>query len=371
MRVQKISSILAALFLLAVLPLDAQIITGSMSGTVQDPSGLAVPQAAVSLVHSATGRAREASTDVGGIFSFNGLEAGEYRLVVSKTGFKKMEKSGVVLPAGMRLPLGTLVLQVGQIAETITVAATGGAIVQTQSAERADLITSAQVENLQIIGRNVPSLVALLPGVVMTEEPAGLDRRTMFNALGTRNTANQVTVDGLPSTDLGNGNVLKLQQSMDSVAEVRILVSNYQAEYGSAAGANVEMILKSGTRNFHGLGSYFKRHEQFNASDFFDNRLGVPKSRYRYNTWTYNIGGPVYIPGKFNREKDKLFFFWSQEFWPRKDAGSYRVTTPTELERAGDFSQTVRCQQQAGRYKGPVQQWPIVPRQPHSRQPDR
>ena len=308
------------LLLFSVPRLCAQIVTGSIAGRIEDQGGGAVPDAAITLIRLATGLEREAASNGAGEFVFACLEAGEYRMVVKKAGFKQAERRDLMLPSGIRLPIGVMVLEIGQLSDSVTVTAERGAIVQTQSAERADLITSSQVENLQIIGRNVPSLVSLLPGVVVTEEPTGLDRRTIFNALGTRNTANQVTVDGLPSTDIGNGFALKLQQSMDSVAEVRILVSNYQAEYGSAAGANMEMILKSGTRNFHGLGSYFKRHEQFNANDFFNNRLGVPKSRYRYNTWTYNLGGPVYIPGKFNRNRDRLFFFWSQEFWPRTDA---------------------------------------------------
>ncbi len=332
---------LTALLFLAAAPLGAQIVTGSLVGRVEDPGGGSVPEAAVTLTHVSTGRARQTASNLSGDFVFTGLEAGEYRLVISKTGFKQTERRDLVLPSGMRLSVGAIVLELGQVAETVTVTAERGAIVQTHSAERADVITSSQVENLQIIGRNVPSLVGLLPGVVMIGEPSGLDRGTTFSALGNRNTANQVTVDGLPSTDLGNNFELKLQQSMDSVAEVRILLSNYQAEYGNAAGANVEMVLKSGARDFHGLGSWFKRHEQFNANNFFNNRLSVPKARYRYNTWTYNIGGPAYLPGKFNRDKDKLFFFWSQEFWPRKDAGTYQVTTPTELERAGDFSETL------------------------------
>src|ERR1017187_5526686 len=107
------------------------------------------------------------------------------------------------------------------------------------------------------------------------------------------------------------------------------------------SGANITLVSKTGSQNFHGLGSYFKRHEEFNATDFFRNRTGQKKPRYRYNTWTYNIGGPVYIPNKFNRNKDKLFFFWNQEFWPLQSAVVGSVTTPTALERTGDFSQTV------------------------------
>jgi hypothetical protein len=130
--------------------------------------------------------------------------------------------------------------------------------------------------------------------------------------------------------------------SMDTIAEVKILLSNYQAEFGRLSGANIQLVTKSGTRDFHGLASYFKRHEQFNANNFFNNRLGLPKSLYRYNTWTYNIGGPIFIPGKFNRGRDKLFFFWNQEFWPQKTTNALQFSTmPTALERAGDFSKSV------------------------------
>lgn len=329
-----------ALAALAALSLG-QITTGSISGRVEDPGGLAVPEASVTAVHVATGRTRTTTTGVSGDFTLAGLDPGEYRLVVKKAGFKQVERTDLVLPAGMHVPAGTLTLQIGQLAESVTVTAERGAIVQTVSAERSDVITGSQLENLQILGRNVPSLVGLLPGVVMISEAAGLDRGTTFSALGNRRTQNQITVDGLPGTDHGNNFEFKLQQSVDSVAEVRILLSNYQAEYGNAAGATVEMVIKSGTRQFHGLGSYFKRHEQFNANDFFNNRLGIPKPRYRYNTWTYNIGGPVTIPKWFNRNREKMFFFWSQEFWPRRDSGVSTFTVPTELERRGDFSQTV------------------------------
>ena len=89
------------------------------------------------------------------------------------------------------------------------------------------------------------------------------------------------------------------------------------------------------------MGSYFRRNEQWNANDFFNNRLGMPRPRYRYHTYNYNVGGPLYIPGKFNRNRDKLFFFWSQEYWPLKvPIPVAQRTVPTELERSGDFSQS-------------------------------
>src|SRR5713101_4632064 len=149
-------------------------------------------------------------------------------------------------------------------------------------------------------------------------------------------------MDGVATQDSGVGWISTANISIDAIGEVKVLLNNFQAEYGRMRGAGVLMIGKSGTRDFHGSFSYFKRHEQFNASDFFNNRNGIAKARYRYNMYSYTIGGPVYIPGKFNTGKNKLFFFWSQELWPQKTGVPVTyVTMPTAGERIGDFSQTV------------------------------
>jgi hypothetical protein len=107
---------------------------------------------------------------------------------------------------------------------------------------------------------------------------------------------------------MGNGSQLKLTVSQDAVSEMKVETSTYQAEYGRMAGSNVIVVTKSGTKGFHGLVSYFKRHEQFNANDFFNNPNGLNRSRYRYNTWTYNLSGPVAVPKLFNTNRDKLSF---------------------------------------------------------------
>src|SRR5262249_15448642 len=119
------------------------------------------------------------------------------------------------------------------------------------------------------------------------------------------------------------------------------------------------VITKSGSKDFHGLASYFKRHEQFDANNFFNNRDGLPKSRSRFNTWTYNIGGPIYIPGKFNRKRDKLFFNWGQEFWPIPNSSPGRLTMPTDLERRGDYSQTVDLNNRLIAIRDPVSNSPF------------
>ena len=159
---------------------------------------------------------------------------------------------------------------------------------------------------------------------------------------GNRSAENNFTLDGVTMTAVGGAPNGTFGVSSEAVEEVKILLTNYQAEYGRLSGSNVQILTRSGAREFHGAGLYYKRHEEFNANTFFNNRLGVPTPLNRFNTYTYNIGGPVFIPGKFNRNREKLFFFWNQEYVPQKtSSATQQVTTPTALERKGDFSQTV------------------------------
>jgi hypothetical protein len=332
---------LVSLFLLAMLPAAAQTITGSIAGSVRDASGLAVSGAEVNLRHGGTGAQRKSSTNERGDFIFPSLQPGLYEVVVSMSGFKTAERKGINLTASETLSLGDVTLEIGAVSERVTVTAQG-ATVQTASAERSGVVTSSQVQNLLIKGRNVTSLLALLPGVVDRADSDSPDRNFNIYVQGNRRNTNAFMLDGMALNAIGNNFNVLVGVSQDAVAEVKILLSNYQAEYGRMSGANVQIVTKSGTKEFHGLGSYFKRHEQFNANNFFNNRLGVNKPTYRFNTWNYNVGGPVYIPRKFNRNKDKLFFFFSQEYWPlRRSQPVAQRTVPTDLERAGDYSQSL------------------------------
>jgi hypothetical protein len=302
---------------------------------------LAISGAKVKVIEAATASSRETLTNDRGDFILNALPAGQYNLSVTMDGFKTLQQTGVVLPVAERLSVGNLTLQVGALSDRITVSAEG-TMVQTASGERSGLVTSNQIDNLLIRGRNVMSLLGLMPGVVDEADSDALTRNWTLNVNGGRATSSNTSLDGMSMMNVGSNTGHVVQVGQDSVSEVKMLVSNYQAEYGQMSGANVNMVTKSGTRDFHGLGSYFKRHEQFNANGFFNNRLGTAKPRTRYNVWNYNIGGPIYIPGHFNRNRDKLFFFWSQEFWPITAPQSpYNVTVPTEAERMGDYSQSV------------------------------
>jgi hypothetical protein len=159
---------------------------------------------------------------------------------------------------------------------------------------------------------------------------------------GGRDTSINFSIDGVQDTDTGSNSGSHNQPNMDAVAEVKVLTSNYQAEYGRNSSGTINVILKSGSPEFHGSGFWFYRHEGLFANDFFRNRTGTPRPIERINNAGYTIGGPVYIPGKFNQNKDKLFFFFSQEYVRRQNyPGTRFVTTPTALERNGDFSRTL------------------------------
>ncbi|MCC6363428.1 MAG: carboxypeptidase regulatory-like domain-containing protein [Bryobacterales bacterium] len=321
--------------------LYAQSITGALTGTVTDPTGAAVPSVAVKLTSAATGVSRSSSTNEAGRFYFGSLQPGAYTLTVEAQGFRGLEQSNINVSAAETVTLPAIGLQVGQLTDSIQVHAEA-AMVQTQTAERSGVLTTSQLQSLAIRGRNVTSLISLLPGVVDLDDPENLSNGWNFYVQGSRQNTNNVTIDGATTNAIGNMYNSVVNVSMDAVAEVKVLTSNFQAEYGRMSGGNIQVVTKSGTKEFHGLASYFKRNEWLNANDFFNNRLGRPRPLYRFDTWNYQIGGPVYIPGKFNRNRDKLFFFWSQEFWPlTTPVPLAQRTTPTELERRGDFSRSI------------------------------
>lgn len=321
----------------------AQTVTGVVTGTVLDPSGLAVPAAQVTLINETTGDRRELNTDQSGDFVFTAVQPGRYTVSVQAQGFKTLQKTNFNITASERLAVGNLTLEVGSTAESVNVTAEGTPV-QVGSMERSAVLTTSQMETLMSRSREYLSLLRVLPGVSFgnTTEQDAMSRSLGPVIQGVRNGFNSMSVDGLPGNDLGSSEYLGSPMNMDAIAEVKVLLNNYQAEYGRSAGAVINAVTKSGSRDFHGTGYIYKRHEQLNANSFFNNVNNVPKPRYRFTTGGYNLGGPIYWPGKFNRNKDKLFFFFSQEMIRSESPQALRqVTMPTALERTGDFSQTL------------------------------
>jgi hypothetical protein len=321
-----------------------QTISSSVRGAVVDSSGGAVPNAECSLTNTATGSAMGARSDTQGNFVFPNVLPSTYDLSVTAPGFRKLEAKGIVVTANENRTLGRLTLDVGAVTETVSVTA-DVAQIQLASAEKSGTINNQQLQNIAVKGRDFFALLNTVPGVVdnfsQRRETASPDsiRGTFIN--GSRENQKNLAIDGITDLDTGSNSTVHFQPNMDAIAEIRVLTSNYQAEFGRNGGGVITVITKSGGRDFHGTGYWNYRHESLNANSFFNNRSGIAKNPYRYRINGYTVGGPIFIPGKFNKERDRLFFFWSQEYvGMKRDHGQRYTNMPTELERAGNFSQS-------------------------------
>ena len=334
--------VFVSLVSLAPSPLAAQSVSGSLSGTVVDPTHQVVPGATITLVSELTRETRTTVTNEVGVFVLSAVKPGTYTLRVELSGFSTYERQNVILPPNESRSAGTIQLTVGNVAESVTITAVSP-IVQTTSSEHSALITSTQLEQVADRGRDVVSLLRVLPGVAYTspsEAPGNSFGSGTPNINGNRATWNTVTVDGAVGNDLGSPNIFSSTINFDAISEVQVQLNNYRAEYGRNGGPVVNIVTKSGSKQFRGSSYWYKRNEKLNANDFFNNRNGVAKPIYRYDNAGATLGGPVPVPG-INAGGDKLFFFYSFDGWKSLNPQPLRqVTVPTALERAGDFSQS-------------------------------
>ncbi len=233
------------------------------------------------------------------------------------SGFKQVVKSGIILETNQRQSAGTIVMEVGEVTSTIQVTADSGQLqVKTRSGEQAEIVTGRQVRELAINGRNYLDLVKIIPGVITTGnfQVAGPGGFGNISINGTRMDQHNLTIDGATNVDTGSNGTQHVALNMDAIEEFQVLTSNYQAEYGRSGGGEIKITTRSGTKEFHGTAYLFHRHEGMNANTFFRNGLNNPLplgSLYRYNYFGYNVGGPVKM-GNFL--KDKMYFFWGQEW---------------------------------------------------------
>lgn len=327
---------------LSVTALFAQSSSGTITGRVLDPTGQAVPGATVTLLRTDSREARTLVTSASGDVVFTSLQPGPYTLQVELDGFSKLEKTNLVLSASERLSLGDLELKIGAVTETVLIEATRAPI-QTESSERGALIDSRQITELPTRGRDVFGLLPTLPGVVYDGRGGdGIGTAGSPDAFsGARGPYSGANIDGV-SGNVRSGDSLDTTVAMDAVAEIKVLLNNYQAEHGKAAAGLINIVTKSGSQDLHGSAYYYGRHEALNANTFFRNAEGTERGRYRFNTIGGTLGGPVYIPGRFNQDKKKLFFFAAYEYRPSTvPQGTRYYTVPTAAERNGDFNRSV------------------------------
>lgn len=333
------------LFLLSVMlpTASAQSVTGQISGRVTDPTGAVVVGAPIQLTHDLSKQVREFTTDSSGAFLFVGLMPGVYSLHIAQPGFKAYDEKAITVAVLERVDLHEIKLEVGEVSTSVEVSARA-VHVATDSSDRTMNITESQIMDIATRGRNPLNLIIALPGV---QTLAGNDFRGWSGGGIPGINGGQMgqvilNLDGTASQDSGNLNPGYISPSVDAIGEVRLLVSNYAAEYGGRTGGQLTLSVKNGTDKFHGSAYYYWRHEMFNANEWFNNKLKVAKPKYRYQNPGGTIGGPLIIPGtNFNKSRTKLFFFFSYDRLRNKSIIDNTFTMPTALERAGDFSQTV------------------------------
>ena len=330
-----------------------QTVSSSLEGFVVDPADAGVPNAPVTLTNTYKKATRSATTDNTGTYRFLQVDPGTYNLTVKANGFKTLTQTGIVVAAQETHNGGKMVLSLGSVADSISVTAEVAQI-QLSSSEQGSTIGTADLEDLTLKGRDLFGFMRLVPGVIDTgaqgRDVTSPNQLRGFTIQGNSTLTMNFTVDGVTDMDTGSNSTLHYEPNMDAIQELKVLTSNYQAEFGRNSGGTITVVTKNGTQDFHGTGQWSHRHEEFNANSWSNDHslkninginVATPRADDRFNIETYSIGGPLFIPKVANKDKKRLFFFWSQEFTGQFVPGSTQTTyMPTALERVGNYSQT-------------------------------
>ncbi len=355
-RLFKNASVVVLLGVAMVSTLPAQDISGTIQGAVLDASGAVVPNAKVSVINTDRNlTVRTVNSDALGLYSAPLIPIGTYTVKVEANGFKTASRSGIVLNVNDNIKLN-MSLEVGALTETVNVAETAGGV-ELSSVANANTITGLQIRGLPLATRNYEQLVSLMPGVTSnaTDElyignsaPAGTAAVMPYSINGNRNSANNWTVDGADNVDRGSNLTLMTFPSIDAVAEFKVERSMYTADTGRAGGAQINVVTRSGTSQLHGSLYEFFRNDALNANNYINNANKVnvvdgkaKRPPLRWNDFGGTIGGPVYIPGKYNKDRNKTFFFFSEEARRIITYTNFQPTIPTTAMLAGTFPTAV------------------------------
>ena len=316
---------------------DSQQITG----TVTDPTGAAVPGAAIVVTNTATGLSRAVTSNGDGNYIVLNLPVGVYTITTTVSGFKKSLLTGVNVDVGGK-PAVPVQLEIGQVGESVEVKA-DTVLIQTTSAEIGSVVTSQQATQLQLNGRNYIQLMTLAPGVSQTVA-TGFALFGTYGVSGSGQSVNGIRtdsanyfIDGVDNKDNGGGGNNFVNISPDALQQFRNTSSSYDASYGGTSGATVSVAVRTGGRDFHGNAYEYFRNDAIQAYGFQPIGTTTPvKPPLRYNNFGYTIGGPVFIPGHFNRNRGKLFFFFAQDFKRLRTSqnANFSVVRTSDLQTA-------------------------------------
>src|ERR1051326_7882732 len=307
-----------------------QTVTSRVRGVVTDSSGALVPGASVTAHHEATGLERTMVTNASGQYAFDAMPLGKYTITVSMQGFRKVQSTGNELQVGEPLTVD-VVMEPGAITEEVSVTATG-AQVQTAEASLGQVLDTKPIEDLPLNGRNPLHLMALMPGVSGHASQATSSTGTVtFSVNGDRGHGIYTTLDGVDVSDpvIPRGELSQVGMNPDSVSEYRVITSVAKAEYGRNSGAQVQVVTRSGTNQFHGNLFEYNRNTNYNANDWFNNRAGIPREVLIRNQFGSSIGGPI--------KRNKVFFFFNWQSQRVTQSLTQTRTVLTPAARSGLF----------------------------------
>jgi hypothetical protein len=339
-------SFLLALSLVTFFGLDlAQAQTGTIQGTVNDAAGATVPNASVKAFDQTKNVVvRETTTNREGVFNLTPLLPGQYSIRIQSPGFKELRSNDITLDQTQVLSLGVLALQVGQTSDSILVESQVSAV-ETTTSQKSFVITSKEVTELPLNGRDFQSLMRTLPGVVSNDTSdfrLAFNNTNSFNVNGQRGSSNNVFLDGSINTDVGANDGQYTQISLDAVGEFKLQTSAFNAEYGRNPGIMISINTKSGGSQFHGTAYEFLRNDALDARKPFDTTGAVAK--LRFDQFGGNLSGPVLIPHFSTGDHKKLFFFFNYEGTraTRPNGSNTFIDIPSQQVLNGDLSQLFR-----------------------------
>jgi hypothetical protein len=306
------------LILLCPIVSRAQQLTATLTGTVTDSSGAVIPNAAITVTQTTTNAARTVQSDESGNYAVTSLPAGTYTVSVSSSGFANYLAKNVVLNVAEKRGLN-IQLKAGSTSTTVTVEAASVAV-DTESSAQAGTISGVQIRELELAGRNFQQLVTLQPGVVSQMGDETSAGATQMSVNGARATANNWTIDGSDINDSGSNGTVINAPNVDAIQEFTLARGNYDAGYGRSGGGQVVVATKSGTSAFHGDAYEFVRNTALDANEWFNKRTQAINNEpnknptNHHNVYGFTIGGPVFIPKVYNVDKNKTFFFYSEEW---------------------------------------------------------
>ncbi len=325
---------------ITVIGAQAQSFQGALRGGIKDKEGQMLPGATLTLTNQATNVSRTTVSNDAGEYVFDKVDPGKYKLSANLSGFKKTDLPDVLVETQQQITLD-LALEVGSVVETVTITA-DVPLMETSTASTGTIISKQILDDLPNSGRNPFAISAITPTVIPVGNPTFNRQQDQSGSSaislgGGPVRGNNYIIDGVPITDLVNRAVII--PSIEAVQDVKVQVNTYDAEAGRTGGGFFNTTARSGTNDLHGSLFGFLRPSALQANNFFNNRRGIAKPTAPYKLYGGSLGGAVRIPWLYNG-KDKTFFWASFEGYRMQTFLSETFTLPTELERAGDFSQT-------------------------------